>query len=145
LYKVTAIRPFQKAAVIAVFAAVGMLTFLLTAVFSGESILPAWSSHGLSGVILWAYERGSLATVIVVFILSLVCAWIPISHRLLAAISLSLFYPSYAFVRLLLGTHSGNLLPFEFLGYVFFTGVCVLGYSVGRLLTWGKRNVRSSE
>ena len=108
--------------------------FYLTALVSGEPASPAWEKDGISGVILWAYERGSLATFVVLFLLSVLCGWLMPFNALLAAVSLALFYPLFAIVSLVLGLHKGNLVPFEFLGYMLDIVICLLGYGVGRFL-----------
>jgi hypothetical protein len=124
--------------VILVFAAIGLLAFYLTALTSGEPWAPAWEKEGLSGVVLWAYERGSFVTVAVLFLLALVCGWLMPFNRLLAAVSLALFYPVFAILRMAVGTYTANLVPFEFLGYLFFIVISLLGYAVGR---WISRRV----
>lgn len=90
---------------------------------------------------MWAYERGNFVTVCVLFIAAAVCGVIRIENSLLAAISLSLFYPVFAVIRMLLGIHAGNLLPFEFIGYAFFGIVCLAGFSVGRLIKRFKHKI----
>lgn len=117
---------------VVVFSGVGLLAFYLTALTTGEPWSPAWESEGMKGVLLWAYERGSIATVVVLFLLALACGWLMPINGLLAAISLALFYPLFAIFRLVSNWHTGNLLPFEFLGYLLFILVCVLGYVAGR-------------
>ena len=119
--------------VILAFATVGVTAIYLTALASGEPWAPAWESGGVNGVVLWAYERVSLVTMFILFLLGLVCAWLS-RHGLLAATSLGMFYPIYALLRFMIGAHTGNLLPFEFLGYVVLVCVCLLGYFVGRLI-----------
>jgi hypothetical protein len=121
-----------------VFATVGLLAYYLTALISGEPWGPAWEKDGLMGVVLWAYERGSIVTVVVLFVLAFGCAWLPF-NPLLAAISLGLFYPINAIVRVVIGSHSGNLLPFEFLGYLLFIVMCLVGYVAGR---WVRKRFR---
>lgn len=116
------------------FAIIGALTFVITAVATGGNYAPAWQSRGVSGILLWAYERGSITTIVVLFMLALACGLTTLRHSLLAAISLSLFYPAFALIRVSLGLHTGNLMPFELLGYLFFVVLCVVGYFFGRLL-----------
>lgn len=135
----TIMKILRPILVILVFAATGLLAFYLTALGSGEPWTPAWDQNGLSGVVLWAYERASIVTIIVLFILALACARLPF-NPLLAAVSLGLFYPGYAILRLVIGKHTGNLLPFEFLGYLLFVVICLLGYAVGR---WFSKRVFS--
>ena len=132
------LRPFM---VLLFFATIGLLVFYLTALVTGVSWKPAWEKHGVSGVLLWAYERGSMLTIVVLFGLAFACAWMPF-NRFLAAVSLALFYPAYAIVEMIMGTYSGNLLPFEFLGYLLFVLICMLGYAAGR---WVLKRVRPPE
>ncbi len=119
--------------VMLLFAAVGVLVFYLTALAVSDW-RPAWEHDGLRGVIRWTYKSASVTTVIVLFVLAFACAWMPF-NRLLAAISLVLFYPAYSLAQILLGTYVGNLLPFEYLGYLFFILVCLAGYILGRWLS----------
>lgn len=128
-------KTLRPVLVVLVFAAIGLLAFYLTALTSGEPWTPAWEKDGLSGVVLWAYERGSIVTVAVLFLLALVCGWLMPFNRLLAAVSLALFYPVFAILRMAFGAQTGNLLPFEFLGYFLFIVVCLLGYAIGRWLS----------
>jgi hypothetical protein len=123
----------RSLAVVLFFAAVGLLVFYLTALATGEPWQFAWQKRGLRGVILWSYERGSILTLVLMFGLAFACAWMPF-NGLLAAISLALFYPLYAIYELVIDTHMGNLLPFEFLGYLVLIVLCVTGYMVGRWL-----------
>jgi hypothetical protein len=127
-------RILRSALVALLSAAVGLLVFYLTALTSGEPWRPAWEREGAAGVALWAYERASIATVIILFLLALACGWRMRSDRLLAATSLALFYPVFAIARIVLGVHTGNLLPFEFAGYAIFIAICLLGYVAGRWL-----------
>ena len=118
--------------VVLFFTAIGLLAFYLTALVSGEPWSPAWEKDGVSGVLLWAYERASIVTVAVLFLLALTCGSVMPFNRLLAAVSLAFFYPTFAILRIILDGELGNLLPFEFLGYLFFIVVCFLGYAAGR-------------
>jgi hypothetical protein len=121
-------------------ATIGLIAFVVTALVGGEPVLPAWDAHGLGGVILWSYERASLVTVSLLFVLALACAVMPLRYSFLAAVSLGLFYPTYAVIRILAGTYSQNLPPLEFLGYLLFIVVCALGYALGRwLVSHGRR------
>ena len=125
--------------VIFVFAAVGLLAFYVTALGSGEPWEPAWEKDGLRGVVLWSYERASAVTLLLLLVAAFACSWLPF-HPLLAAISLALFHPAYAMLRLATDSHSGNLVPFEFLGYLLFIVVCLVGYGAGR---WVRKRMRS--
>jgi hypothetical protein len=140
LHFVTFMKILRPILIFLLFAAVGLLAFYLTALASGEPWEPAWVTNGLRGVLLWAYERASIVTIAVLFMLSIACAWLPF-NSLLAAVSLSLFYPVYAILRLIFGGHTGNLLPFEFLGYLLFIVICWLGYALGR---WLSKRVRKT-
>ncbi len=131
-------KTLRPVLVILAFAAIGLLAFYLTALSSGEPWAPAWEKDGPSGVMLWAYERASVVTLLVLLVAAFACAWLPF-HPLLAAISLALFYPAYAVVRLATGSHSGNLVPFEFLGYLLFIVICLIGYVAGR---WLRKRMR---
>lgn len=128
-------RILRSVSVALLSAGIGLLVFYLTALISGEAWRPAWEKDGPAGVILWAYERGSIATVIILFLLATACGWRMRSDRLLAATSLALFYPVFAIARIVFGVHTGNLLPFEFAGYAIFIAVCLLGYVAGRWLS----------
>ena len=134
LHAVT-IKILRPLLVFAAFTAIGLLAFYLTALASGEPWGPAWEKGGISAVVLWAYERGSIVTVIVLFLLALVCGWLMPFDRLLAAVSLALFYPVFAILRMVLGLYTGNLIPFEFLGYLLFIVICLFGYAAGRWLS----------
>jgi hypothetical protein len=105
-------RIFRYISVAMLSAIVGLLAFYLTALLSGEPWRPAWQKDGIVGVILWAYERGSVLTIVALSGLALGCGWSLRSGGLVAAVSLALFYPCFAIVRVIFGLHSGNLLHF---------------------------------
>ena len=127
----------RPALVIVLFAMIGLLVFWLTAL-TVEPWRPTWEQEGLVGVALWAYERGSGLTVLVLFVLACACGWLMPFNKLLASISLALFYPTFSLIRLITGSHTGNLVPFEFLGYAVFAAICLLGGLIGRSI--GKRS-----
>jgi hypothetical protein len=119
--------------VILVFASVGALVFFVSSLVSGDWDT-VWERKGTAGALFWAYEHAPLAVFVVLFALGLLCAWMPF-NRVLAAVSLGLFYPALAIMQLAAGRHSGNFLPLEFFGYLFTIGVCLLGYVAGRAAT----------
>jgi hypothetical protein len=121
----------RRTLVTVLFVATGALVFYVTLLTTGDSWKPVWEKHGVSGVIWWAYEHASILTITVLVGLAFACAWMPFD-RSLAAISLALFYPIYAMVQIVMGTHTGNLLPLEFIGYLFVLAICLLGHAAGR-------------
>jgi hypothetical protein len=112
------------------FAGIGALVFYVSSLVSGDWNT-VWAHKGTIGALFWAYEHASFFTIGTLFILAFACAWMPFSP-LLAAFSLGLFYPIAATVEIVAGTHTGNILPLEFLGYLFILGICLFGYALGR-------------
>jgi hypothetical protein len=131
MLQLTSLGKAVRSVVVAVlFAGVGALVFYVSSQVSGD-----WNTvrahKGTIGALFWAYEHASLFTIGTLFILGFACAWMPFSP-LLAAFSLGLFCPIVAMMEIFAGTHTGNILPLEFLGYLFIIGVCLSGYALGR-------------